>query len=144
MSGMGPSEMTCSMSRLSSNLTFGFAARFAGGACDGRAHSRSPAAIGWVFPDQDGNGTHVNISGAGVTKYAPNRKNAVKFLEYLTSESAQNYFAAGNDEYPVLEGVALSASVVQLGTFKADDLNLDELGKNQARAQEIYNEIGYK
>ncbi len=106
--------------------------------------SGSTDAIGWVFPDQDGNGTHVNISGAGVTKYAPNRKNAVKFLEYLTSESAQNYFAAGNDEYPVLEGVALSASVVQLGTFKADDLNLDELGKNQARAQEIYNEIGYK
>ena len=106
--------------------------------------SGSTDAIGWVFPDQDGNGTHVNISGAGVTKYAPNRENAVKFLEYLTSESAQNYFAAGNDEYPVLEGVALSASVVQLGTFKADDLNLDELGKNQARAQEIYNEIGYK
>lgn len=106
--------------------------------------SGSTDAIGWVFPDQDGNGTHVNISGAGVTKYAPNRENAVKFLEYLTSESAQNYFAAGNDEYPVLEGVALSASVVQLGTFKADDLNLDELGKNQTRAQEIYNEIGYK
>lgn len=106
--------------------------------------SGSTDAIGWIFPDQDGNGTHVNISGAGVTKYAPNRENAVKFLEYLTSESAQNYFAAGNDEYPVLEGVALSASVVQLGTFKADDLGLEELGKNQARAQEIYNEIGYK
>lgn len=106
--------------------------------------SGSTDAIGWVFPDQDGNGTHVNISGAGVTKHAPNRENAIKFLEYLTSETAQNYFAAGNDEYPVLEGVALSASVVQLGTFKADDLNLDELGKNQARAQEIYNEIGYK
>lgn len=100
--------------------------------------------IGWVFPDQDGNGTHVNISGAGVTKHAPNRENAVKFLEYLTSEAAQNYFAAGNDEYPIAEGVALSASVVQLGTFKADDLNLDELGKNQARAQQIYNEVGYK
>ncbi len=106
--------------------------------------SGSTDSIGWVFPDQEGDGTHVNISGAGVTKYAPNRENAIKFLEYLTSESAQSYFAAGNDEYPVLEGVALSASVVQLGTFKADDLNLDELGKNQARAQEIYNEIGYK
>lgn len=106
--------------------------------------SGSTDGIGWVFPDQEGDGTHVNISGAGVTKYAPNRENAIKFLEYLTSESAQSYFAAGNDEYPVLDGVALSASVVQLGTFKADDLNLDELGKNQARAQEIYNEIGYK
>lgn len=111
---------------------------------DVKGLSGSTDSIGWVFPDQEGDGTHVNISGAGVTKYAPNRENAIKFLEYLTSESAQSYFAAGNDEYPVLEGVALSASVVQLGTFKADDLNLDELGKNQARAQEIYNEIGYK
>lgn len=100
--------------------------------------------IGWIFPDQDGNGTHVNISGAGVTKNAPNKDNAVKLLEYLTSNSAQNYFASGNDEYPVVEGVALSSSVQQLGTFKEDELGLEELGKNQATAQKIYNEIGYK
>lgn len=106
--------------------------------------SGSTDKIGWIFPDQSGNGTHVNISGAGVAKNAPNRENAIKLLEYFTSESAQNYFAAGNDEYPVVEGVALSSSVQQLGTFKADDLPLEELGKNQARAQEIYNEIGYK
>lgn len=106
--------------------------------------SGSTDGIGWVFPDQDGNGTHVNISGAGVAKNAPNKENAIKFIEYLTSDSAQSYFAAGNDEYPVMEGVALSSSVQQLGTFKADDLALEELGKNQAAAQTIYNEIGYK
>lgn len=100
--------------------------------------------IGWIFPDQDGNGTHVNISGAGVTKNAPNKENAVKLLEYLTNNSAQNYFASGNDEYPVVEGVALSSSVQQLGTFKEDELGLEELGKNQAAAQKVYNEIGYK
>lgn len=100
--------------------------------------------IGIVFPDQDGNGTHVNISGAGVAKYAPNKDNAIKLLEYFTSYDAQNYFASGNDEYPVVKGVALSSSVQQLGTFKADDLALEELGKNQALAQTIYNEIGYK
>lgn len=100
--------------------------------------------IGWIFPDQDGNGTHVNISGVAVAKYAPNKDNAVKFMEYLTSETAQNYFAAGNDEYPVISSVSLSSSVQELGTFKADSLPLEELGKNQATAQSIYNEIGYK
>lgn len=100
--------------------------------------------IGWVFPDQDGNGTHVNVSAAGLLKNAPNKENAVKFLEYLASDSAQHYFAAGNDEFPVVEGVEKSASVIKLGEFKADELNLSELGTNQAKAQEIYNTVGYK
>jgi iron(III) transport system substrate-binding protein len=100
--------------------------------------------IGIVFPDQDGNGAHVNISGAGVTAYAPHRDNAIKLLEYFTSDSAQAYFANGNNEYPVVESVKASSVVEGLGSFTADTLNLNELGKNQARAQEIYNEVGYK
>ncbi|WP_299860660.1 Fe(3+) ABC transporter substrate-binding protein [uncultured Hoeflea sp.] len=100
--------------------------------------------IGVVFPDQDGNGTHVNISGAALTANAPNKDNAVKFMEYLTSESAQSYFANGNNEYPVVEGIAADSAVEGLGSFKADDLNLSKLGEFQTRAQEIYNEIGYK
>ena len=59
--------------------------------------------IGIVFPDQGGNGTHVNISGAGIAVNSPNRDNAVKLLEYFTSDSAQSYFANGNNEYPVVE-----------------------------------------
>ena len=100
--------------------------------------------IGVMFPDQGGNGTHVNISGAGVAVHSPNRDNAVKLLEYFTSDSAQSYFANGNNEYPVVEGVEASSVVEGLGEFTADTLNLNELGKNQARAQEIYNEVGYK
>lgn len=100
--------------------------------------------IGWVFPDQNGRGAHVNISAAGVLKNAPDRENAIKFLEYLASDSAQEYFASGNDEYPVVKGVNVSASVTQLGDFKADDLNLAELGKYQAEAQNIYNAIGFR
>lgn len=100
--------------------------------------------IGVIFPDQGGNGTHVNISGAGVTAHAPHRDNAVKLLEYFTSDQAQAYFANGNNEYPAVEGVAASSVVEGLGQFTADTLNLNELGKNQARAQEIYNEVGYK
>ena len=100
--------------------------------------------IGVVFPDQDGRGTHVNISGAGVAAHAPNKDNAIKFLEYLASEQAQKYFASGNDEYPVVVGITTDSPIQQLGTFKADDVNVAAYGKNQALAQEIYNAVGYK
>jgi iron(III) transport system substrate-binding protein len=100
--------------------------------------------IGIVFPDQDGNGAHVNISGAALAAHAPNGENAVKFIEYLTSDSAQSYFANGNNEYPVVEGVEANSAVEGLGSFKTDTLNLSALGENQARAQQIYNEVGYK
>ncbi len=100
--------------------------------------------IGIVFPNQDSTGAHINISGAGVTKHAPNKDNAVKFLEYLASPSAQKYFADGNNEYPVIEGVKPTSVVEQLGTFKSDDLAIVKLGINQPQAQKIYDEIGYK
>ncbi len=100
--------------------------------------------IGWIFPDQAGHGTHVNISGAGLTAHAPNRDNALKFLEYLASDSAQAYFADGNYEYPAVAGVARDSTVASLGTFTPDSLNLAALGEHQARAQEIFNELGWK
>lgn len=100
--------------------------------------------IGVVFPNQDGFGAHINISGAGILKGAPHPENAKKFLEYLASASAQEYFAAGNDEYPVVEGVAMSSSVKKLGAFKPDQTALAKLGENQAKAQRIYDEVGYK
>lgn len=100
--------------------------------------------IGWVFPDQNGRGAHVNVSAAGMLKNAPHPENAKKFLEYLTSDTAQEYFANGNDEYPVVEGVGRSSAVKKLGDFKADDLNLSALGEYQPEAQDIYNQIGYR
>jgi iron(III) transport system substrate-binding protein len=100
--------------------------------------------IGIVFPNQDGVGTHLNISGGGVVANAPNRDNAIKFLEYLASPEAQAYLAAGNDEYPVVEGTELSSSVQSLGTFKSDPLPINIYGENQAKAQAIYNAAGYK
>lgn len=100
--------------------------------------------IGIVFPDQDGNGTHVNISAAAVTANAPNRDNAVTFLEYLASDEAQEYFAGQNNEYPAVPGVATVEAVTGLGSFVADDLNLSALGRNQAAAERIFNEIGWK
>ncbi|MGR3804290.1 Fe(3+) ABC transporter substrate-binding protein [Marinibacterium profundimaris] len=100
--------------------------------------------IGWVFPDQGGNGAHMNLSGAGVAAHAPNRENAILFLEYLASDQAQQYFSAGNDEYPAVPGVGISPSVAALGFFKPDDVDLSAVAGNLADAQRIYNEIGWK
>ena len=101
--------------------------------------------IGWVFPSMtESDGAHVNLSGGGVAANAPNRDNAVAFLEYLASDAAQKYFADGNDEYPVVEGVALSDSVEALGPFEADAVNLSAVAKNLPAAQRIFAEVGWE
>ncbi len=106
--------------------------------------SASIGKISHIFPDQDGNGAHMNLSGAGIAAHAPNRDNALKFLEYLASDQAQQYFSAGNDEYPAVQGVTLAPSVEQLGTFKADDVNLSEVAENLPTAQKIFNAVGWE
>ncbi len=71
--------------------------------------------IGWLFPSQEAEGAHMNLSGGGVAAHAPNREAAVKFLEYLASDQAQIYFSAGNDEYPAVPGVPLAELGGQAG-----------------------------
>ena len=100
--------------------------------------------VGVVFPNQEGRGAHVNVSGAGVLQHAPHREAAVKFLEYLVSEDAQHYFADGNNEYPVVNGVAPNSALEQLGSFKADPLNVSELGEKQPQAQRIFDRVGWQ
>ncbi len=102
------------------------------------------ADIGWIFPAQDAEGAHMNLSGGGVAAHAPNRENAIKFLEYLASDEAQQYFSAGNDEYPAVPGVAISASVAELGFFKPDSVDLSLVAKNVPLAQKIFNEVGWE
>jgi iron(III) transport system substrate-binding protein len=100
--------------------------------------------IGWVFPAQDAEGAHMNLSGGGVAKNAPNKDNAILFLEYLASDQAQKYFSGGNDEYPTVASVELSPSVAALGTYKADSVDLSKVAKNGPTAQKIFNEIGWE
>ena len=100
--------------------------------------------IGWVFPNQDSTGAHMNLSGGGVAAHAPNKDNAVLFLEYLASPQAQEYFSNGNDEFPVVEGVALAPTVEKLGEFKADDVVLSEVATNIPAAQKIFNQVNWK
>jgi iron(III) transport system substrate-binding protein len=102
------------------------------------------ANIGWVFPAQNAEGAHMNLSGGGVAAYAPNYDNAVAFLEYLASDQAQQYFSAGNDEYPAVPGVGLSPSVAALGLFKPDDVDLSAVAENLATAQGIFNQVGWE
>ena len=103
------------------------------------------AATGLIWPNQKTTGTHMNVSGAGVIKTAKNKDAAIKFLEYLTSNEAQTYFAEGNNEWPVVKGAALNnKALASLGTFRMDTLNIGVLGKNQPAAQKIFDRVGYK
>lgn len=101
--------------------------------------------LGVLFPNQSSWGTHVNISGAGVMKHAPNREAAVKFLEYLAGDDAQHYFAEGNNEWPVVAGVNIDNPVLKaLGEFRRDMLNVAVLGRNQPGSQKIYDRVAWK
>ena len=100
--------------------------------------------LGVVFPNQANRGTHVNISGAGVARHAPHREAAVKFLEYLASPEAQEYFANGNNEYPVSGAVRGNPELASLGEFRKDSLNVSLFGRNQAMAQQAFDRAGWK
>jgi iron(III) transport system substrate-binding protein len=101
--------------------------------------------VGVVLPNQKDRGTHVNVSGGGVLKHAPNREAAIRFLEYLASDQAQNYFANGNNEWPVVPSVTPdNRELVSLGKFKVDTLNLAVVGRNQPTAQKIADRSGFK
>ncbi len=100
--------------------------------------------IGVLFPNQDGRGTHVNISGAAVLKYAPNRDNAVKFIEFLTSGDAQGLLLDRFNEYPVAMDSTPAPWVAALGEFKEDTVNASVLGENQAEAVRIFDRAGWR
>lgn len=103
------------------------------------------AAVGVVWPNQASWGTHINVSGAGVLKHAPNREAAVQFLEYLASNEAQAYFADGNNEWPVVASVKIANPALSaLGTFKADALPIGELSKTTTLAQKVFDRAGWK
>jgi iron(III) transport system substrate-binding protein len=101
--------------------------------------------IGVIWPNTNGRGVHMNVSGGGMLKNAPNKENAIKFLEYLASDQAQAYFANGNNEWPTAQTADFkNAELDSLGKFKADPINMIALGKNQRQAQEIVNRVGWK
>ena len=118
-----------------------YVARFIGAADEQRAAIGDK--IGIIFPDQEGVGSHINISGAGVLKHGANKANAEKLIAFLLRDDSQAAFAQGNNEYPVVPSVNPAANVTALGAFKEDSLPVTALGANQARAIEIFNNVGW-
>ncbi len=110
----------------------------------GSADHRAASTLKVLWPNQDGRGVHVNISGAGVTEAAPNRDNAVRLLEFLVTDEAQAWYARVNNEYPVKPGVPWSEVVEAMGRFKADHLNLAVLGNNNALAVKLMDQANWQ
>jgi iron(III) transport system substrate-binding protein len=100
-------------------------------------------AVSVFFPNQDGRGAHINISGIGIAKNAPNKENAVKFIEYLVSKEVQETFAEANYEYPVNPNAASSDLLKSWGSFKEDSLPLSKLGELNKPAVIIFDEVAW-
>ncbi|WP_372521318.1 Fe(3+) ABC transporter substrate-binding protein [Salipiger bermudensis] len=96
-----------------------------------------------LFPEFEGAGTHVNISGVAMTKSAPNRENALKMMEFLTQPEAQEIYAHANYEYPIAPGTEADALVQGWGSFEADDVNLMTLADLRADALRIIEEVDF-
>ncbi|MBK8454940.1 MAG: Fe(3+) ABC transporter substrate-binding protein [Thiofilum sp.] len=99
---------------------------------------------GLIWPNQSTTGTHINISGAGITTSAPNKANAIKLLEYMTLDDAQRWYSTVNGEYPVTNKALTSAQLQSWGNFKADTLNLGELGKYNQTAVKLMDQAGWR
>lgn len=97
-----------------------------------------------VWPNQEGRGAHVNISGGAVTRHAPNPENAVRLLEFLVSPESQRWYAEVNNEFPVLRGLEASPVLREWGEFKADSLNLGKLGEYNAEAVRLMDRVGWR
>lgn len=104
--------------------------------------------VGVVFPNQDTWGTHVNISGGAVARHAKNSANAIKFLEYLASAEAQNYFANGNNEWPTAKGVSIENPALKAMTggtsFKSETIPISAVGANTTKVQQMLDKVGFQ
>ena len=101
------------------------------------------AGINIIFPNQDNRGTHMNVSGAAIAKFAPNRGNAEKLLEFLVSPEGQRIYGSKNGEYPVSRGVPRSDLLASWGDFKQDSLSLVEVASNRKKAIMMADRVGY-
>ncbi len=100
--------------------------------------------VGIFFPNQDGRGTHINVSGIGITKHAPNKENAEKLIRFLLSEEVQSFFANSSFEYPANGKVAPAETVAAWGDFKKDKLTFSKVAEHNNTAVKIFDEVGWK
>jgi iron(III) transport system substrate-binding protein len=100
-------------------------------------------AINVILPTFEGGGTHVNISGLALAKYAPNKANAEKFMEYMVSDDAQHLHAEANSEYPVKQGIKIHPTIASFGELKADTVAIAEIAKLRKKASELVDKVGF-
>lgn len=108
------------------------------------AQKAAASKVGLFWPNQNNRGTHINISGAGVTTSAKNKENAVKLLEYMVLDDAQRWYSSTNGEFPVKPGITASPELQSWGNFKRDPVNLSVLGKNNAQAVMLMDKAGWQ
>ncbi len=96
-----------------------------------------------IFPVFEGSGTHVNLSGMALAKHAPNKENAIKLMEFLSSPKAQEIYASQNYEYPIAPGTQADAVVTSWGNFTADGVNLMEVAGNRAEALKLVQQVDF-
>ena len=108
------------------------------------AQREAAAKVAVFWPNQKDRGTHVNVSGAGVTAAAKHKVEAVRLLEYLVTDEAQRWYAEVNIEYPVKPGVVWSETLESWGRFKADEINMGKLGEYNAAAVKLMDRAGWK
>ena len=111
----------------------------------GRLHKQDPdLKVKLFWPNQDDRGVHVNLSGAGITKYAPNADEARKLIEWMTTDEAQSIFAGVNQEFPANPEVAPSAEVAAWGEFKADTVPVEVAAKRKAEASRFMHRANWR
>lgn len=109
-----------------------------------KAQQEAASKVAVFWPNQNANGTHINISGIAVTKHAKNKDNAQKLINFLLSDESQKWYAEVNNEYPTVKGIALSKTLKSWGKFKADDLGLYNLGLYNNRAVKLMDKAGWR
>ena len=100
--------------------------------------------VGLIFPNQENSGAHVNISGIGVCKYAPNKDNAIQLIEYLLSDKVQELYSAANYEYPIVKDIPICDLLQSWGSFREDTIDLEEIGQLNTAALEVFARAGWE
>lgn len=100
--------------------------------------------LGVIFPNQDGRGTHINITGIALLKSSQNKDAAIKFIEFMLSKEAQEILVSTSHEYPVNKDAKPSKEIAALGKFKEDSISLNKVANELENAQKIYKELGWK
>lgn len=108
------------------------------------AEREQAQAVAVFWPNQEGRGAHINVSGAGVSAHAPNEAEAIQLLEFMVGDEAQTWYAEANNEFPIRTDIPVSDTLESWGEFEADPLALEQLGIHNAEAVRLMDRAGWR